>query len=102
MAIDDGWMQSAACREVADPDPIFFPPTKQGVKVNAQEAKHVCFQLCSVRVNCLAYAITHRESRGVWGGLTETERRSIPSTTKRKIRELWYELHPSAPKRAIY
>jgi WhiB family redox-sensing transcriptional regulator len=43
---------------------------------DAEEAKAVCAS-CTVRQACLEYALAAREREGVWGGLTERERRRI-------------------------
>lgn len=98
--LDDGWMIRAKCREVDDPDTIFFPNTKRGVRTDARAAKKICHD-CPVRQHCLVYSVVHREPRGVWGGLTETERRSIPREIKRRMREAWKELHPAIPQRRV-
>ena len=62
------WRQYARCLG-ADPD-VFYPASEEG----AEEAKAIC-AVCPVREPCLEYAITAREKQGVWGGLTERERR---------------------------
>ncbi len=64
------WRQRAACRGV-DPN-IFYPVSDD----DAEEAKAVCSS-CPVRQACLEYSLTAREREGVWGGLTERERRRI-------------------------
>jgi WhiB family redox-sensing transcriptional regulator len=64
------WRQRAACRGV-DAD-IFYPVSDDG----SEEAKAVCAS-CSVRQACLEYSLAAREREGVWGGLTERERRRI-------------------------
>jgi len=64
------WRQRAACRGV-DPD-IFYPVSDEG----AEEAKSIC-ATCSVRQACIEHALAAREREGVWGGLTERERRRI-------------------------
>jgi WhiB family redox-sensing transcriptional regulator len=64
------WMFYARCRGV---DPAeFFPSDGTGVEV----AQHVCAD-CSVRSECLEYALLHRIEHGVWGGASERERRRI-------------------------
>ena len=64
------WMFHARCRGV---DPAeFFPSDGTGVEV----AQHVCAE-CSVRAECLEYALRIREAHGVWGGLNELERRVL-------------------------
>jgi WhiB family redox-sensing transcriptional regulator len=65
-----GWRQTARCRGV-DPE-IFHPISDE----DAEEARAICL-LCPVREACLEYALTVREKSGVWGGLTERERRRV-------------------------
>lgn len=69
------WRQRAACRQ-SDPD-LFFPIGDTGPAVqHAEAAKAVCRQ-CPVRVDCLEYALTSNQDAGVWGGVTEEERRKL-------------------------
>lgn len=67
---DNGWQLSANCLGV-DPD-LFFPERGASTK----EAKAVC-QGCEVRADCLEYALANGEKFGIWGGLSERERRRI-------------------------
>lgn len=62
------WREGRACRMV-DPE-IFFNEADEGLAVA------LCFQ-CPVRELCLAWAMEHNEKFGVWGGLTELERRQV-------------------------
>ena len=62
------WQQHALC---AQTDPEAFFPEKGG---STREAKRVC-QSCDVRAECLEYALAHDERFGIWGGLSERERR---------------------------
>lgn len=64
------WRQRAACQGL-DPD-IFYPASED----DADEAKAICAQ-CNVRQVCLEYALVNRERDGVWGGLTDRERRRL-------------------------
>ncbi len=64
------WRQRAACQGL-DPD-IFYPVSED----DADEAKEVCEQ-CGVRQICLEFALDQRERDGVWGGLTDRERRRV-------------------------
>jgi WhiB family transcriptional regulator, redox-sensing transcriptional regulator len=66
------WRQHARCLG-ADSE-LFYPPSD--VEEAAEPAKAVCM-LCPVREVCLEHAITAREKQGVWGGLTERERRRL-------------------------
>ncbi len=67
------WMRSAACASV-DPE-IFFPASS---RQPATEAKQIC-SACPAQVQCLEYALVNEEEFGVWGGLTEKERRQLTS-----------------------
>ena len=66
----NNWRQYARCLG-ADPE-LFYPTTDDA----AEEARAIC-TVCPVREPCLEYAITAREKQGVWGGLTERERRRM-------------------------
>jgi len=63
------WTARAACRDDA-PDTLFV----QGAAQN--RAKSVCLG-CPVRTECLADALDNRVEFGVWGGMTERERRAL-------------------------
>ena len=52
--------------------PSYFPSDGLGV----ESAQQVCAS-CSVRAECLEYALLHRIEHGVWGGASERERRRI-------------------------
>lgn len=67
---DRSWQRQANCMGV-DPD-LFFPERGSSTR----EAKEVC-RGCVVREDCLEYAIVHSEKFGIWGGLSERERRRI-------------------------
>jgi WhiB family transcriptional regulator, redox-sensing transcriptional regulator len=64
------WQENANCLGV-DPD-LFFP--ERGA--STREAKAVC-RGCEVREDCLEYALAHGEKFGIWGGLSERERRRV-------------------------
>ncbi len=64
------WADDARCLQ-ADPE-IFFPE-KGG---STREAKRICVD-CPVRGDCLAYALENDERFGIWGGLSERERRKL-------------------------
>src|ERR1700677_3658108 len=65
-----GWQDRALC---AQTDPEAFFPEKGG---STREAKRVC-RGCDVRAECLEYALENDERFGIWGGLSERERRRI-------------------------
>jgi WhiB family redox-sensing transcriptional regulator len=64
------WQDRALC---AQTDPEAFFPEKGG---STREAKKVC-RSCEVRTECLEYALEHDERFGIWGGLSERERRRL-------------------------
>jgi WhiB family transcriptional regulator, redox-sensing transcriptional regulator len=63
------WPTEAACRG-AEPDELFVPGAAQN------RAKAVCMG-CPVRTECLADALDNRTEFGIWGGMTERERRAL-------------------------
>ena len=65
-----GWQERALC---AQTDPEAFFPEKGG---STREAKRVCLT-CDVRDECLEYALLKDERFGIWGGLSERERRKL-------------------------
>ncbi len=65
-----GWRDSALCAEV-DPE-IFFPDKGESTR----PTKRVCAG-CEVRAECLQEALDRGERFGVWGGLSERERRTL-------------------------
>ena len=69
-AADYSWQDRALC---AQTDPEAFFPEKGG---STREAKRVC-RSCEVRAECLEYALAHDERFGIWGGLSERERRRL-------------------------
>lgn len=73
---DDGlaWQVSALC---AQTNPEAFFPEKGG---STRDAKKVCGG-CDVKSTCLEYAIENDERFGIWGGLSERERRKLRRKT---------------------
>jgi WhiB family redox-sensing transcriptional regulator len=67
---DRGWQARSNCMGV-DPD-LFFP--ERGA--STREAKEVC-RGCVVREDCLEYALDNGEKFGIWGGMSERERRRL-------------------------
>jgi WhiB family redox-sensing transcriptional regulator len=67
---DDQWQERGLC---AQTDPEAFFPEKGG---STREAKRIC-QGCEVRDRCLEYALAKDERFGIWGGLSERERRRL-------------------------
>ena len=64
------WMIDAKC---LDADPEAFFPEKGG---STREAKRIC-GACAVREQCLEYALANDERFGIWGGMSERERRRL-------------------------
>ncbi|MEU6319414.1 WhiB family transcriptional regulator [Streptomyces sp. NPDC047009] len=67
-AVDD-WAERGACRGL-NPEELFVEASAQ------HRVKAVCAG-CAVRTECLAFALDQRIEHGVWGGMTERERRSL-------------------------
>ena len=76
---DVTWQDFALCAET-DPDAFF--PEKGG---STREAKRVC-AACPVADECLTHALEHDERFGIWGGLSEMERRELRRDPKRDHR----------------
>ncbi|MET9339301.1 WhiB family transcriptional regulator [Nonomuraea sp. NPDC003804] len=70
LAAAETWMAGGLCSQT-DPE-VFFPEKGQP----ARPAKQIC-RRCSVRTECLDYAIEHNELFGIWGGTSERDRRRI-------------------------
>ncbi len=69
------WRHQSACRE-EDPE-LFFPVGNTGPALaQIEEAKKVC-ERCVVKEACLAWALESGQDAGVWGGLSEDERRAL-------------------------
>jgi WhiB family redox-sensing transcriptional regulator len=74
---DTAWRERAECLEY--PAVLFFglDDSESPAERRSREdrAKRVC-AMCSVRRECLEYALSMREPYGIWGGLTELERKA--------------------------
>ncbi len=69
------WRHGAACRH-EEPE-LFFPVGTSGpALLQIAEAKSVC-RRCPVNTDCLAWALDSRQAAGVWGGMSEDERREL-------------------------
>ena len=64
------WQERSLCSQT---DPEAFFPEKGG---STREAKRICSR-CEVKSECLEYALAHDERFGIWGGLSERERRKL-------------------------
>ena len=80
------WVRRARCIGV-DPD-LFFPTGTTGPAVaQAESAKAVC-AMCPVRVQCLEWALATGQDSGVWGGLSEDERRALRRARRERVAAL--------------
>lgn len=74
--VDRSWQLKGLCR--GNHSYLFFPPStserKEDRERREQKAKAIC-SVCSVKDECLEFALEIREPYGIWGGLTEMERR---------------------------
>ena len=75
---DESWRLDALCAET---DPEAFFPEKGG---STREAKRVCSG-CAVRDECLEYALSNDERFGIWGGLSERERRRVRLARRERL-----------------
>ncbi len=67
------WRARAACRD-EDPE-LFFPLGDSGpALMQIEDAKAVC-RSCNVVTDCLSWALESGQDSGIWGGLSESERR---------------------------
>lgn len=78
------WRSRAACRgtELS----LFFGSLREPAnarRARLAAAKQIC-AVCPVRDPCLAFALRHHEEFGVWGGLTETERRRLSTPSRHR------------------
>jgi len=75
------WRHRALCRD-EDPE-LFFPIGTTGpAVVQIEQAKAVC-RRCPVTQSCLEWALSSGQDSGVWGGLSEDERRALKRRTAR-------------------
>ena len=84
---ENDWRSNAVCRGM-DPE-LFFSPESFESKQEKDErevvAKAACAR-CDVRSECLDYAIKAGERYGIWGGLTEQERRAVVRRRSAELR----------------
>ena len=81
LSAERAWQDQANCLDV-DPD-LFFP--ERGA--STREAKEVC-KGCIVREDCLEYALANGEKFGIWGGLSERERRKLRRQRAQSVRTI--------------
>lgn len=88
---DQHWTAYGACRQLS-PDDLFVEGAAQ------RAAREVCLR-CSVRLECLIDALDHRIAFGVWGGMTERERRALMRRYPDVVS--WREVFDAEPQRAL-
>jgi WhiB family transcriptional regulator, redox-sensing transcriptional regulator len=79
-SIGESWTEDAAC-QAADVD-LFFSNDED----DQRRALEMC-KSCPVQEPCLRFALEHGEMYGIWGGLTESDRRSLIREQRRESRE---------------
>lgn len=76
--IHETWHLKAACR--GPESALFFPPSlperREERELREARAKQIC-AACGVRRECLDFAVRVHEPHGIWGGMTESERRRL-------------------------
>lgn len=71
------WQYDGLCREV-DPEDFFSPEAERGTpKARREEAAKALCARCPVIEQCREHALTVQEPYGVWGGMSESDRREI-------------------------
>jgi WhiB family redox-sensing transcriptional regulator len=79
MTVD--WLHRARCKD-EDPE-LFFPIGTTGpAAAQTEAAKSICMR-CDVRAQCLEWALATGQDAGVWGGLSEEERRALRRARRR-------------------
>lgn len=76
------WRAQALCRDDPEPERWFPVGTTGNAALQIEDAKDSC-RRCDVRASCLDWALETGQDAGVWGGLTEEERRALKRQTLR-------------------
>lgn len=77
------WRHRAGCRN-EDPE-LFFPVGDSGPAITqTTAAKAVCHR-CTAAADCLAWALATGQDHGIWGGLSENERRDLRRRTRLSV-----------------
>jgi WhiB family transcriptional regulator, redox-sensing transcriptional regulator len=69
----EAWKEDGRCRGLGERVTIVFYPERGG---NTKEAKAIC-KKCPVKQTCLDYALENNMTDGIWGGMTEGERKRL-------------------------
>ena len=75
------WVHRALCRD-EDPE-LFFPIGNTGPAASQIDAAKAVCGRCTVRLQCLEWAMATGQDAGVWGGLSEEERRALERARRR-------------------
>jgi WhiB family redox-sensing transcriptional regulator len=82
VTLSDEWQTSALCR--GNHSHLFFPPStferKDDRERREMRAKAIC-NVCPVMSDCQTYAVAIREPFGIWGGMTETDRKQVATAS---------------------
>ena len=78
------WVHRAKCRG-EDPE-LFFPIGSTGLAVTQVDAAKAVCVVCAVKSDCLEWALATGQDAGVWGGLSEEERRAVRRARRREAR----------------
>lgn len=81
------WRDDGTCRQT-DPELHFPVAHTQGWKKQTRQAKQVCAG-CPVIEECLKWALETGQTAGVWGGLSEQERRQMLRVAKSQTERCW-------------
>ena len=76
-----GWRRLAACRD--EDTNLFFPNGETGEALDQAEAAKAICAACPVRLECLKFAVTTNQPYGIFGGLNESERKSLRRRMRR-------------------
>ncbi|MEX0833999.1 MAG: WhiB family transcriptional regulator [Actinomycetota bacterium] len=76
------WVHKAKCRE-EDPE-LFFPIGTTGPAADQVDAAKAICMICPVRLDCLEWALATGQDAGVWGGMSEEERRALRRARRRE------------------
>jgi WhiB family transcriptional regulator, redox-sensing transcriptional regulator len=81
--MSDGWRTNALCFLEKHPPELFFPISASGPALDQiEQAKAIC-RRCAVAQDCLEWALKTGQDAGVWGGLSEDERRVLRRRPRR-------------------
>ncbi len=108
MEIQDNWQTSALCASSSyDPNMWFADPTEEQEHTATMKAweqvctaRDVC-RMCSVRTECLDYAMYRPFLQGIWGGLSGEERKTLRQVRARNDKSLVFGLF-SEPDLSVY